>query len=340
MSRLKGFIASLWITIFFCAHAQAQSQSIQDNRAGPGKFEFALIGDMPYRVADYEKFDNVIHAINASEQLAWVLHAGDIKSGSSACSDELFLDRLERFQRFKIPFILTPGDNEWTDCHRAVAGSYLPLERLARLRELFYPRPGVSLGQKTMTVMSQANDPDYPEFVENVRWVKNQIVFATLHIVGSNNGLLPFAARTQADDDEVARRTKATLAWLKQAFDEARVINARGIFLLFQANPRFGAAKGQPARQGFEEILEAFEQAAVSFGKPVMLAHGDSHRFLLDKPLRDSVSGLPLENVTRVVTFGDYDVHWLRVAVDPDSPEVFAIHQQIIDRNVDSDPLF
>lgn len=340
MSRLKFLVASLWITMLFCTHAQAQPQSERGNSAGSGKFEFALIGDMPYRADDYWKFDNVIHAINANEQLAWVLHAGDIKSGSSRCSDELFLDRLERFQRFKIPFILTPGDNEWTDCHRIFAGSYLPLERLARLRQIFYPRPGVSLGQKTMTVQSQANDPNFPEFVENVRWMRNQVLFATLHIVGSNNGLAPFAARTQADDDEVTRRINAAVSWIKQAFDEANAMNARGVFLLFQANPRFEGAKGKRARQGFEEILQAFEQAAVDFGKPVMLAHGDSHYFRVDKPMRGSVSHLRLGNVTRVETFGDRDVHWVRVVVDADAPEVFTIQQEIIEQNQKSYSLF
>ncbi|PTR02141.1 calcineurin-like phosphoesterase family protein [Nitrosomonas nitrosa] len=330
----------LWLTMLFYWVAPVQSNTDRAIDTDSGKFEFALIGDMPYRIVDYWKFDNVINAINANERLEWVLHAGDIKPGIAPCSDALLLDRLERFQRFKIPFILTPGDNEWTDCHRAAAGSYQPLERLARLRELFYPQPGVSLGQKTMTMVSQASDSQYPEFVENVRWTKKRVLFATLHIVGSNNGLVPFASRTQADDDEVARRIAAVLSWLHQAIDEAEAIEARGIFLLFQADPRFTAAKGKPARHGFEEILEAFEQASLRFRKPIVLAHGDSHRFLIDKPLQVQESERTLEHVTRVVTFGDRDVHWLRVVVDPDAPEVFTIHPEIIERNVSGYPLF
>ena len=34
----------------------------------------------------------------------------------------------------------TPGDNEWTDCHRPAAGGYVPTERLARLRAAVLPR--------------------------------------------------------------------------------------------------------------------------------------------------------------------------------------------------------
>ena len=52
----------------------------------------------------------------------------------------------DAFDDFKDPLVYTPGDNEWTDCHRTNNGSYLPTERLAKLRELFYPAPGVTLG--------------------------------------------------------------------------------------------------------------------------------------------------------------------------------------------------
>ncbi|SFM32097.1 metallophosphoesterase [Nitrosomonas communis] len=332
MVQFRFFIISTLLLVFFLTTAPAQSRRIESEGVKP--FEFALIGDVPYANVDFRKFDNLIKEINADQKLEWVLHAGDIKTGLSPCSDELLRDRLERFQQFQLPFILTPGDNEWTDCHRFTAGSYQPLERLAYLRKLFYPQPGVSLGQRTMTVTTQARDPDFSEFVENVRWKKNLVVFATLHIVGSNNGLLPFSARTQADDDEVKRRINAALSWIKQTFTEARKSNARGVFLLFQANPRFELAKGNDKRLGFEEILNVFEQESVEFGKPVILAHGDSHHFRLDKPLFSSGTDRKrIENVTRIETFGDRDINWVRVVVDPNSPEVFIIHQQIAEKN-------
>jgi hypothetical protein len=332
MVQFRFCIISTLLLVFFSTIASAQSSGTESEDVKP--FEFALIGDMPYANVDFRKFDHLIKEINADQKLAWVLHAGDIKTGLSPCSDELLRDRLKRFQQFQLPFILTPGDNEWTDCHRFTAGSYQPLERLAYLRKIFYPQPGVSLGQSTMTVTTQARDPDFSEFVENVRWKKNRVIFATLHIVGSNNGLLPFSARTQADDDEVKRRINAALFWIKQTFTEARESNAHGVFLLFQANPRFELAKGNDKRLGFEEILNLLEQESVEFGKPVMLAHGDSHHFRLDKPLFSSGAGKEhIENVTRVETFGDRDIHWVRVVVDPNSPEVFTIHKQMVEKN-------
>ena len=43
----------------------------------------------------------------------------------------------EQFDRFEMPLLYTPGDNEWTDCHRPAAGTYNPLERLDAVREAF-----------------------------------------------------------------------------------------------------------------------------------------------------------------------------------------------------------
>ena len=39
-----------------------------------------------------------------------------------------------RLRPFEDPLVYTPGDNEWTDCHRANNGAYNPLERLAFVR--------------------------------------------------------------------------------------------------------------------------------------------------------------------------------------------------------------
>ncbi len=50
------------------------------------------------------------------------LHLGDIKSGSTTCTDARFAAALATFESFKDPVVYTPGDNEWTDCHRVNNG--------------------------------------------------------------------------------------------------------------------------------------------------------------------------------------------------------------------------
>lgn len=320
VERRISVLSSALALTFGCAAIAGPSAN---NPNGYGKLEFALIGDTPY--ASIESFERVVDDINADNQIKFVLHAGDIKTGSSLCSDELFLDRYSRFQRFEAPFVLTPGDNEWTDCHRANNGSYAPLERLAKVREVFFPVPGQTLGQKAMTVESQGG-----EFVENVRWTTHNVTFAALHIVGSNNALAPFAARTPADDAEVARRIVATVEWINSTYAKAQAEGAKGVLFLFQANPGFEFPVGHAERVGFEEVLRALADGAKSYGKPVLLAHGDSHYFRVDKPVRSGAEAVP--NITRVETFGSADYHWLRVEVDPNSEAVFTVRQEIVQK--------
>lgn len=336
MFRSIHYVALAAIAALSFADAHAANAGARDAN-GYDKFAFALIGDTPYR--EPEKFEFVLDAINAAHNIAFVLHAGDIKTGSSVCSDELFADRLERFNRFKAPFVITPGDNEWTDCHRVAAGQYQPLERLAKFRDMFYPRPGLTLGATPMTVAmaTQASDPRYAEFVEHLRWTWQHVTFATLHMVGSHNGLNTFdpdssTKRTQADDDEVARRIAASLAWIRDTFAQAKSENARGVLFLFQADPNFDAAPGSTARKGFDAVLTALKTGAIAFARPVLLAHGDSHYMRVDQHLR--INGTTVPNLTRVETFGDQDYHWLRVVVEPNSAGVFTVYREYVDDNL------
>ena len=312
--------AALFLTLG--ATLISQSSAPRANPAGNGRFTFALIGDMPYGPEGEMKFPNVIADINADRTLAFVAHDGDIKNGSTVCSDEMFANRLDLFNQVSHPVIYVPGDNEWTDCHRANNGAYDPLERLAHLRSLFFPSPQ-SLGQRTLTLERQS-----ALFPENVRWVVKDVMFAGLHVVGSNNNL----GRTPAADAEYAARNAATLEWLHDTFVEARLQEARAVMLVIQANPGFDVAPA--SRTGFNDFLAALEAETLAFRKPVVLVHGDSHYFRIDKPMIGTRSRRRVENFTRVETFGESDNHWLHVTVEPGSPNVFVFDQRIVTANL------
>jgi hypothetical protein len=303
------------------------SQSQTEPRNGNGRFTFALIGDMPYGPEGDLKFPHVIDDINSDRNLSFVVHDGDIKNGSTLCSDEMFRNRLELFNTFDQPLIYVPGDNEWTDCHRANNGGYDPLERLAFLRALFFANDE-SLGERTMTLERQSAEPAYASFPENVRWATKSVMFAGLHIVGSNNN----RGRTAAGDAEYAARNAANLAWLADTFARARAEEHKAIMLIIQANPNFELAAAQ--RTGFNDFLAALEAETLAFGKPVVLVHGDSHYFRIDKPMRAVQSGRRVERFTRVETFGELDNHWLHVTVDPTNPNVFVFDQRIVAANL------
>jgi len=70
------------------------------------------------------------------------------------------------FDTFEDPFVLTPGDNDWTDCHRLNNGAYNPLERLDAVRDIFFPVPGQVTGGRPMHVLTQAADPEHATYVE------------------------------------------------------------------------------------------------------------------------------------------------------------------------------
>src|SRR3977135_3965247 len=79
-------------------------------------FSFGLWGDMPYAKAkDEPKIPALIADMNASD-IAFSLYDGDIKDGSSKCTDDVFDRAITMFGQFKKPVVYIPGDNEWTDC--------------------------------------------------------------------------------------------------------------------------------------------------------------------------------------------------------------------------------
>lgn len=291
-------------------------------------YSYALIGDMPYGPEGVTKFENLITDINDDPTVQWVVHAGDIKTGGTPCTDEFLEDRLALFQRFTKPFIITPGDNEWTDCHRETAGQFDPLERLTVFRSLFYPEPGLSLGKSKLKTETQASDDGYSLYPEHLRWERGRVHFASLHVVGSNNGMAPFEGRTEAHDEEVESRMQASIQWMQDTFKRATQNGSVGVFLMIHANPQFGENNAS-----FAPFLKALEREVIAYGLPVLFAHGDSHYFRIDKPLVHSITRQRIENFTRVETFGAGDIHWLRIRVDPNDVNVFSIRQEIVTLN-------
>jgi hypothetical protein len=275
----------------------------------PGSFAFGVFGDGPYYLWENGRFDHVLADVDRAD-LAWFLHVGDILDGQ--CSDEVYAKRLAQFNAIRHPVVYTPGDNEWTDCHASGSGGYDPLDRLAALRRVFFSDRGRTLGRHPMPVITQAADPAFAEFPENVRWRFGGFVFATVHVVGSSNGGDVFPGRTAALDAEVQRRTDAALAWIDTAFAQAKATKAHGVVLAMHAD--MGLRRENP-HVGFERLLAELERQVADFPGSVLLIHGDSHIQRVDQPLMDA-RGKVYENFTRLEVFGSPDIGWVRVVVD------------------------
>ena len=306
-------------------------------------YSFGLWGDMPYKKAgDDSKLPAVLKSINQSD-IAFSLYDGDIKDGSSKCTDNIYTEALAMFNSMTQPVVYIPGDNEWTDCHRSNNGGYDGLERLAHLRRVMFPTT-TSLGQSPLPLEHQGKLGE--KFVENIRFSHGPVVFVGLNIPGSNNNVVLSAkecgkksARTPAQCDasnaEYLERDAANVTWLEQGFAAAKAQQARGIVVVFQADPGFDLPETededeslQPQFSGYRNFIAQVVKQTEGFNGQVLLVHGDTHFFKVDKPLYSPTKVLP--NLTRLQTFGSPSLHWVKVTVDPSSDALFTIQPVMV----------
>ena len=163
-----------------------------------------------------------------------------------------------------------------------IGDTYLPTERLARVRQVFYPKPKQSLGVRTKFLDTQADEPGFGPYVENtIMWKAAKVVFATVHAVGSANGLAPWFGGAETAEQRALRlaeyegRLAAGLAWIDKAFDRAEAEDARGVAVAMQADTWAGTA------DGFRELVQRLAERAAAFGKPVLVLQGDTHEYLV-----------------------------------------------------------
>ncbi len=290
------------------AQAEGVAGSRDPSQVAP--LRFFAVGDLPYHRAE----EVPLHALlagAASEQPPFIVHVGDIKSGGSPCTDEQLRGIAAIFESLPVPVAYTPGDNEWTDCHRPGAGGLNPRDRLARLRAIFYADPAV-LRLAALGVIQA--DPSYPEIYG---FVAREVLFVSLHIVGSENGLdAPYAgARAEFEDRDAINQ-----AFLNRMLDSPAGRNARALVVLIHADPLFESGKGPEGFQGFKQQLVA---TMSRFPGPVLLIHGDTHHFQHNHPLLDPAQGAPFERFTRVEVPASPLVGGVWITVDPRAAEPF-----------------
>jgi hypothetical protein len=270
---------------------------------------FGALGDLPYSRDEEERFPGLIADMNR-EELAFVVHVGDFKSAVSTCSDEIYLERRGWFERSRHPFIFVPGDNEWTDCRRPFGAARDPLERMDKLRELFFSG-STSLGQRRLSLARQSSPAGGYRYPEHARWEHQGILFLTLNAPGPNN--FPEVAA------EYSVRDRAVRQWLTESFATARARGLRGLVVFMHADA--WNAAGQP-RRGFAALLETLTAETRNFGGEVLLVNGDSHRYRVDRPLRDPATHTPLGNFLRVMVFGSPSMRWVRIRVSEEAGRV------------------
>jgi len=298
-------ILCLLLALLFSLPAAFHEARAQTN------WRFVALGDMPYATRDIPAYEDLIQAINGTGA-RFSVHVGDTKNGSDPCGEAWNKRVMGWFQMFDNPLIYTPGDNEWTDCHRADP-KLDTREELGRLRQFFFATP-MSLGQKPMPLMRQS--AAYPE---NAAWVMENIRFATLHVIGSFNN-------KGRDPEEYEARNAANIAWLEKTFADATVANNRAVALFLQADMWYVIDRKRGSNEGMGPTQAALERLTRQFQKPVLVVYGDSHTCLVQwAPPGFGPGNAPIPNMLRVMVPGEDTVDAITIDVTANLERPFIV---------------
>ncbi len=340
----RAGLCCLALGISACTSTPQNTNNQIDDQSAPNSFSFAVVGDIPYNDDQKKTLYNEITP--ELKKFPFVVHVGDTKAGGGApCTDALDEEHLNWMKSVGVPVFYTPGDNEWTDCDRpSNAPVTRELLRLDKLRAKFFS-PATITAPASWQAVWQAGMP------ENASWIYENVRFATLHMVGSNNGRAGLEACTSANSDDcdtpaaiaaaVAMRDRHNVAWVASVFAKARTEGAGAMVIATQADVTDVddggvdcSALGQIDCDGFKEIRQLIASEAATFGKPVLFVHGDTSPYCWDR----NFGGAEAQNLWRLNGAGDYKViDAVNVVVSPGGQVPFkaegVVSQQKPDEN-------
>ena len=308
----KVLLCCLAACVSACATTTQDDGSQIGEAQSAESFSFAVIGDIPYN--DDQKYSLKNFITPKLMDYPFIVHVGDTKRGSNApCTDALDDEHLAWMNSAGAPVFYTPGDNEWTDCDRSSNKPVVrELLRLEKLRAKFF-------SPATVTAPAAWQAEWQSAMPENATWVFENVRFATIHLVGGNNGratLGKCASANAADCDTPAAIAAATAmrdtnnaAWVLSVFAKANADNAGAVVFATQGDPSTArdagktcTSPGQIDCDGYKGIREIITAEAASFGKPVLLMHGDTSPYCWDRKF----GGAAAPNLQRLNVAGDY----------------------------------
>lgn len=209
---------------------------------------FSVMGDVPRSAFEDTLIQKQIVAHNRYSPSEFMLHVGDIKHGSTPCTEDQYMKVAGYLKRLQVPTFIIPGDNEWNDCDDPEqAWAYWTTHFLQFENHWTHD----------YKVKRQNGRP------ENMAWIANGVLMIGLNLQGGR-------IHDQAEWDD---RHKQCTAWVdEQLAKHKNGTHASVIF--FQAHPD----------EKHTMFMEPFQKSVRKFEKPVLLIHGDGHRWLYDNP--------------------------------------------------------
>ncbi|MDB5935715.1 MAG: hypothetical protein JWQ01_3059, partial [Massilia sp.] len=114
------------------------------------------------------------------------------------------------------PVIVLPAASDWSECKNS-AGRSVAIERLNRLRELYFSEPA-SLGARKLPLTRLSSSAKFRSYAENAHWEVGDVLYATVNLPANNNHYRPEAGRNSEYED----RLVANRFWLNRLFAMAK----------------------------------------------------------------------------------------------------------------------
>lgn len=242
----------------------------RSDKAAPrkGEFSFALLGHNFTKGEGDAGFRRMLAEASSSEPA--FLIANGIKSASEPCTDSLYQERRDLMNSAERPLVLLPAGSDWTECRNS-NGKSNAIERLNRIRELFFPEPD-ALGKVKLPLNRQSSITKFRDYAENTYWEYENVLFVTLNVPAKNNHYLTEAGRNSEYED----RMVANRGWLHRAFLHAKRKNIAGIVLVMDGDIEAHVEQGFFARlaqkrDGFTEIRRIVRSQADKYSGQLLL---------------------------------------------------------------------
>jgi hypothetical protein len=213
---------------------------------------------------------------NDDDDVAFLVVTG-IKGANEPCTDKLYQKRRELIDDARRPVVVLPAGSDWAECRNS-AGRSDAIERLNRIRELFYGEPD-TLGARKLALTRQSMSPRFRSYAENAHWSVGKVLYATVNMPANNNHYLNEAGRNSEYED----RLVANRFWLNRLFAIARRDKLEALVLFSEGNVkplsqptglRALLRSAAPDNDGFAEPRRLILTLAQKFPGKVLLVDG------------------------------------------------------------------
>ncbi|WP_432379917.1 hypothetical protein [Duganella sp. P38] len=277
-------------------------------------FAFGVIGHPLQHGRDEAVLKRAL--VEASQNYPAFVVATGIKAASEPCSDKLYAQRRALLNESSGPMVVSLAGSDWSACLNS-AGRSNAIERLNRLRELFYA-DSESLGVRRIQVTRLSSTAKFRSYAENAHWEVNKVLFATINLPANNNHYRPEAGRNSEYED----RLVANRAWLHRLFALAERQKMAGLVLFSDGDPGVTAEESfsllpsfQSKQDGFAEVRKQIRTMAAKYKGKVLLIDAQA----------GAQNGEPAIQWRGNVGHVNMAADWAEVRVTPGAAALFSI---------------